>query len=117
MFWHGMHNIGELGFHLWPIVKLCIRASGGGESEVITLRNLSPELASRLLRRSRQTGMSLARTVVSLLEERLGVGRATEHGDVDDGVDSLAGNWSREQADEFDRALAQQRAIDLDLWH
>jgi hypothetical protein len=31
-------------------------------------------------------------------------------------LDDLAGSWSRDEADAFDRALAEQRAIDPELW-
>lgn len=84
--------------------------------KVITLRNLSPELAAKLRQRSRQSGLSLAKTVVRLLEERLGIGSARRQQDGDDALDALAGSWSPEQADRFDQSLAQQRSIDPDLW-
>jgi len=32
-------------------------------------------------------------------------------------LDALAGSWSKREAAAFDRALAEQRAIDRDLWH
>jgi hypothetical protein len=31
-------------------------------------------------------------------------------------LDALAGVWSRAEADEFDRLLKAQRAIDADVW-
>lgn len=31
-------------------------------------------------------------------------------------LDHLAGTWSKEEADEFDEALAEQRRIDPELW-
>jgi hypothetical protein len=84
--------------------------------KVITLRNLSPELAAKLRQRSQQSGLSLAKTVVSLLEERLGIGRSQRRHKTTDELDSLAGSWSAEQADQFDQSLAQQRAIDPGVW-
>lgn len=84
--------------------------------KVITLRNLSPELAAKLRQKSQQTGMSLAKTVMTLLEERLGIGPARQRKDADDELEALAGSWSRDQADDFDRTLAQQRTVDPDLW-
>ena len=38
--------------------------------------------------------------------------RQTRHHDLDD----LAGSWSKKEAAEFDKSLAAQRTIDLDLW-
>ena len=84
--------------------------------KVITLRNLAPGLARKLHERSQQAGTSLARTVVHLLEERLGIAGKGERVDADDGLDALAGSWSQEQADEFDSGLAQQRTVDPDFW-
>ena len=84
--------------------------------KVITLRNLSPELAARLRQKSQQAGTSMARTVVSLLEERLGIAGKRKRLAIDDDLDALAGSWSGDQADEFDRTLAQQRTVDPDLW-
>jgi hypothetical protein len=84
--------------------------------KVITLRNLSPELAAKLRQRSQQSGLSLAKTVVSLLEERLGIGSAKRQQDDDEVLDALAGSWSSDRADEFDQILAEQRAVDPGLW-
>jgi hypothetical protein len=84
--------------------------------KVITLRNLSPELSAKLRQRSRQTGNSLAKTVVSLLEERLGIGSARARPDTDDELEALAGSWSEDQADLFDQSLAEQRTVDPEIW-
>ncbi len=84
--------------------------------KVITLRSLPPELARRIRQRADEAGTSLARTVITLLEERLGLrsrpGREVLHNDLDE----LAGSWTSQEADCFDAVLADQRAIDADLW-
>ena len=84
--------------------------------KVITLRSLSPELARRIRQQADEAGTSLARTVITLLEERLGLrsrpGREVLHNDLDE----LAGSWTSQEADRFDAVLADQRAIDADLW-
>ncbi len=84
--------------------------------KVITLRSLPPELARRIRQRADEAGTSLARTVITLLEERLGLrsrpGREVLHNDLDE----LAGSWTSQEADRFDAVLADQRAIDADLW-
>lgn len=83
--------------------------------KVITLRNIPPDVARMIERRSKQTGASLNKTVISLLEDALGVsgGAAPEsHRD----LDALAGVWSERQAREFDEALAEQRRIDPEMW-
>lgn len=85
--------------------------------KAITLRNVPPEVARRIERKSQELGLSLNKTVLRLLEERLIPGSARpvapeRHRDLDD----LAGAWSQEEADEFDAALAEQRRIDPELW-
>jgi plasmid stability protein len=76
----------------------------------ITLRNLLEPLSRIIRQRAATEGISLNRAVIKVLEERLG--HEAVHHDLDD----LAGSWSEEEAREFDRALATQRAIDPDLW-
>jgi hypothetical protein len=84
--------------------------------KAITVRNISRALAKEIDRRARSGRMSMSQTVVALLEEATGLGQRkperTQHHDLDE----LAGSWSREEADVFDRALAEQRTIDRELW-
>lgn len=87
--------------------------------KVITLRNIPPPVARLIEKHSKQTGLSLNKTVIRLLEERLGVvdaDAAEEHRDLDRDLDRLAGVWSEEDAHEFDRILAEQRRVDAELW-
>ena len=84
--------------------------------KVVTLRNLSPELAAKLRHESQQHGASLAKTVVRLLEERLGIGQALARRSDADELDRLAGSWTANQAEEFDDTLSKQRTIDRELW-
>lgn len=82
----------------------------------ITLRNLDPELSSRIREQARRSGLSLARTVTSLLEERLGIQPASTRKAPYTDLDHLAGRWTSRYADEFDSWIAQQRAVDPELW-
>jgi len=84
--------------------------------KVITLRNIPPEVARLIEARRERSGLSLNKTVIRLLEESLGVaGPATLPRRHDD-LDELAGTWTKKEAREFDRALAEQRQIDSELW-
>jgi hypothetical protein len=83
--------------------------------KVITLRNIPPDVARLIERRSKRTGASLNKTVISLLEDALGVAHGAEPASHRD-LDALAGVWSDRQADEFDEALAEQRRIDPEMW-
>ena len=81
----------------------------------ITLRGMSPELEQILRRTARDTGESLNRVAIALLERGAGLSRRrkpTLHHD----LDHLAGTWSAREAARFDRDLAEQRRIDPDLW-
>lgn len=82
--------------------------------KALTLRKLRPELARAIERKAHESGSSLSGAVVTLLEEATGLlkRRKTVHHD----FDRFAGSWTAEQAREFDRALAGQRAIDKELW-
>lgn len=84
--------------------------------KTITLRSLPPEVARRVEEKSRELGLSLNKTVLRLLEERLlGERRARPAPRYDD-LDDVAGALGPEGADELDRALDEQRRVDEDLW-
>ena len=84
--------------------------------KVITLRNLPPELERRIADRADRTGKSFARTVIHLLEERLGLLGSDGEDRLHHDLDHLAGRWSVDDGTEFDRALSEQRGIDPELW-
>ncbi len=81
----------------------------------ITLRGVPPELERLILRRSAESGESLNRVVITLLEQGAGLRRKPRpvlHHD----LDRLAGTWSAEEAAELDRDLAEQRRVEAELW-
>jgi hypothetical protein len=84
--------------------------------KTISVRNLPPTVARVIRERAVRDRVSTNRAVVALLEEATGRkpprAAARLHTDLDD----LAGAWSRDEAAAFDRALAEQRAIDPELW-
>jgi hypothetical protein len=85
--------------------------------KAVTLRSLPPNVAEAIRKEANRKGMSLNKAVISLLANRVDVrekkkSRQTRHHDLDD----LAGSWSKKEAAEFDKSLAAQRTIDLDLW-
>lgn len=81
----------------------------------ITLRNLPPELEQGVEAKARELGLSLSKTVIRLLHERLAapspLGGVRYHD-----LDHLAGSWTSEEAAEFERGLKDQRRIDPELW-
>ncbi len=72
-------------------------------------------MAQVIRRKVDETGESVNRVVIKLLEEGAGVGKKRKTGLHHD-LDGLIGVWSREEARSFDRALEDQRKIDPDLW-
>ncbi|HEY7473715.1 MAG TPA: hypothetical protein VH679_01790 [Vicinamibacterales bacterium] len=75
----------------------------------LTIRGVSDELARRLMRLSRERGESMNSTALSILEDALGIDARRKR---------LAryATWTAEDLHVFDRALADQRVIDDDLW-
>jgi len=82
----------------------------------ITVRNLPPEVARAIRERARKEKISLNRAVIKLLEEALGTGGHARKEVLHHDLDDLAGSWSKEEADEFDRFLKEHRRIDPELW-
>lgn len=81
----------------------------------ITVRGVSADLARVIRRRADESGESVNRVVIRLLEEGAGVAKKRKsvlHHD----LDRFIGAWSRAEADTFDRALQEQRKVDRELW-
>lgn len=81
----------------------------------LTLRNLPPDLRRRIEQEATATGASYAKTVIRLLRVATGLSRSRQAVRHDD-LDALAGTWSPEEGQEFERALMEQRTIDPELW-
>ncbi|MBI4541784.1 MAG: hypothetical protein HY705_02005 [Gemmatimonadetes bacterium] len=81
----------------------------------ITLRNLPEPVVRAVREHAARYRISLNRAVIELLERGLGVGRGGKPPTYHD-LDHLVGTWSGEEAEEFERQLAEQRKIDPELW-
>ena len=81
--------------------------------KTMTIRRVSTELAAALEAEKRRRGLSLNRTVLSLIEEALGMseGRARSNG-----LRRLAGTWSEDEFKRFEEAVAPLGEIDGELW-
>lgn len=85
-------------------------------TKAITIRKLPSKLVRIIEQRARRKGMSISKTIVNLLEETTGIqetkrGKTRYHD-----LDSLAGKWSRQEAELFKNGLNVQRKIDPHLW-
>lgn len=84
--------------------------------KAITIRNISPQVIRLIERKAKEKGTSINKTVVSLLEECTGMRRKKKGETLYHDLDALAGSWTREEVTAFEKALAQQREIEPDLW-
>ena len=78
-----------------------------------TVRNVPPDLARHLDLERRRRGTSLNQTVIDLLKAATGVGPDAPAGN---GLDRFAGTWTDADADAFDRATADLRTVDEEMW-
>jgi len=87
----------------------------GANVKAITLRNIPPDLDKAIRKRARGKRVSVNKAVLGLLEEHL---RPAEkrRPDLHHDLDHLSGSWPEDMAAAFDRALAEQRPIDPDVW-
>ncbi len=84
--------------------------------KAITLRNLPPEVAKAIQKRAKEQRTSVNKAVIGLLEESVGARpTATKQVRYHD-LDHLAGTWSKEEAEAFEKLIAEQRTIDPELW-
>ena len=78
--------------------------------KTMTIRNVPAELASALDAERRRRGLSLNRTVLSLMQEALGISTS---GSRSNGLRHLAGAWNAEEFRQFEEAVAPFGEIDL----
>ena len=81
--------------------------------KTITIRNVSPDIAAALEAERRLRGLSLNRTVLSLMHEALGLSNPRRRSN---GLRRFAGTWTEVQFRAFEKAVASFQAIDEDMW-
>lgn len=79
----------------------------------LTIRNVPTDLAGRLQEEKRLRGRSLNQTVLDLLSQAVGL---ADRGPRSNGLHALAGTWSADDQEEFERAVADTEQIDGELW-
>jgi len=84
------------------------------ENNLVTLRNLPPQIIQLIRKLALEKGTSLNKAVIALLEEKLEgpVKKKKLHHD----LDALAGSWTKQEAAQFEKSLSSQRRIDPELW-
>lgn len=85
-----------------------------------TVRGIDNVLARRLREEARRRGLSVNRTMLLLLRQATGLtapsGPSTSGPERFSDLDHLAGTWTEQDADEFDRAVEDLNRVDEDLW-
>jgi hypothetical protein len=83
----------------------------------LTVRGFEPELAECIRRLAQQERISLNQAVLRLLRRGAGL-EADQAADdtVGSSLDHFIGSWTRQQADEMDRALKDFEGIDEAMW-
>ena len=81
----------------------------------ITVRNLPREVARAVQEKAKKEGISLNKAVVGLLEEATGA-RPGKRQVIHDDLDRFFGTWTKEEADQFEESLRDQRQIDPEMW-
>jgi hypothetical protein len=84
--------------------------------KAITLRNLPPDVARTVQQRAKQKKTSVNKAVIELLEESAGSKGKKKSPVRYHDLDHLVGTWTKEEADAFDKLIAEQRTIDPKLW-
>jgi plasmid stability protein len=78
----------------------------------LTIRNVPDELAAKLDEEKRARGRSLNQTVLELLGQAVGIGRARRS----NGLAELAGTWSRGEVEDVERSIRFTEDLDDELW-
>ncbi len=83
----------------------------------LTLRQIPSSVENKLRKKAHETGLSLNKTVISLLEKALGINSAntfkrTKKRNVAVALDS----WSREEFEEFEKNTQFFNQIDEEMW-
>jgi len=76
----------------------------------LTLHNVPSEVAEALERERERSQTSLDETVITLLRQALGV-QAKRNG-----LAKLAGAWTDEEHERFEKAIAVNEQVDEELW-
>ena len=82
----------------------------------MSIRGLDKKALSGLKRRAAREGSSLNNLVLRLLQGEVGASGKTRLLQKFDDLDALAGTWSREQAQAFERDTAAFCEVDPVLW-
>jgi plasmid stability protein len=79
----------------------------------VTIRELPEDLSRALQKEKRRRGTSLNQTVKDLLRQSLALDHDRGYSN---GLGKLAGGWTEEDLEDFEKATAVFERIDEDVW-
>lgn len=83
----------------------------------ITVRGVGIELHKLIKAEADQRGLSINRYVLLVLREAVGLGDGHYDKDMEyHDLDHLAGTWTADEYEHFDKQLYSQRKVDVELW-
>ena len=83
--------------------------------KAITIRGIDEEIESRLRMKAQESGDSINTTLLKLLRKALDLDKEKPYPEYHD-LDGLAGTWSTEDEEEFNKSQEGFTRIDRDLW-
>lgn len=79
----------------------------------ITIRGLEPEVEQKIRRIANDNHMSINQVLKEIIHKEFGKSQRKPRGST---LHQLAGGWSRERANEFNRAIQSCEQIDEEMW-
>ncbi|MFA5183880.1 MAG: hypothetical protein WC405_21460 [Syntrophales bacterium] len=84
--------------------------------KALTIRNIPPDVAREIKKRSDESGLSASGTIIELVREALGLKKAKKAAVVHKDLDFLIGAGTKEEISEMKEGLAGQRRVDPEDW-
>ena len=84
--------------------------------KIMTIRGVDEELAAHLKRAAKKESLSVNQFIVNLLKKHFGQIKEKRFTRKYDDLDSVFGQWSKEDYKAISRELEAQRKIDKDMW-
>jgi plasmid stability protein len=81
----------------------------------ITLRGLDSELEKEVRKRARESGKSLNRVILDILQQAPGLGKGKKRAPADS-LKQFAGGWSEEEASRFLDSIKSCEQLDEEMW-
>jgi hypothetical protein len=81
-----------------------------------TVRGIPEDVQRRIMKESKEKGVSLNKAIISLLEKEAGTAKGHAKKPSHHDLDHLFGVWKKGEWDEFEKNLELQREVDKDLW-